>query len=90
MLAFGHNKVMTEETKQRPQDRFKQLLDTTGENPRTLFEIEELTMRLREKLTQATLEEISRDVQEPIEEETRKRRASLESLLCPLPSECFV
>ena len=90
MLAFGHNKVMTEETKQRLQDRFKQLLDTTGENPRTLFEIEELTMRLREKLTQATLEEISRDVQEPIEEETRKRRASLESLLCPLPSECFV
>jgi len=81
---------MTEETKQRLQDRFKQLLDTTGENPRTLFEIEELTMRLREKLTQATLEEISRDVQEPIEEETRKRRASLESLLCPLPSECFV
>ena len=72
MLAFGHNKVMTEETKQRLQDRFKQLLDTTGENPRTLFEIEEPTMRLREKLTQATLEEISRDVQEPIEEETRK------------------
>ena len=67
---------MTEETKQRLQDRFKQLLDATDESPRTLWEIEELTIRLREKLTQATLEEISRDVQEQIEEETQKEEAS--------------
>ncbi len=60
---------MTQETKKRLQERFQQLLDSTDESPRTLFEIEKLTIELSEKLTQATLEEISRDAQEQAEEE---------------------
>ena len=58
---------MTEETKTRLQERFKQLLDETDHyqnpRPRTIWEIEEMTLQLREQLTQATLEEISREAQ---------------------------
>ena len=72
---------MTQETKDRLQERFQQLLDSTDESPRTLFEIEKLTIELSEKLTQATLEEISRETQEQAEEEMSPTEPSSQSLL---------
>src|SRR5271165_6350691 len=81
---------MTDQTKNRLQERFKQLLDATDQSqyqsPRTLFEIEELTLELREKLTQATLEEISREAQEQAEQEKEQEKEKEEptsKICCP-------
>ena len=68
---------MTNATKNRLQARFKQLLDDTKQSPRTLFDIEAMTLQLREQLTAITLEEISNEAKENQQRETPENAPAL-------------
>jgi NMD protein affecting ribosome stability and mRNA decay len=68
---------MTEDTKQRLRARFEQILAAADKEPQTLADMEEIALRVREQVAQATLDELTRQVQEP--EPTEREEAASET-----------
>ena len=75
---------MTEETKQRLLERFEQILNATDKKPRTINDIEEIALQIRDQVAQVAVEEISHEASSPQDQE---QQAPSESEVCSTPIE---
>lgn len=74
---------MTEETKQRLRERFEQILSQADKKPRTIDDVEEITLQLRDKVTQAIVEEVAEEAQENSESPSEQEEPRVSKICCP-------
>ena len=74
---------MTEETKQRLRERFEQILSEADKNPRTIDDIEEIALQVRDKVTRAVAEEVAEEAQGDSESSPGSARQVDAKICCP-------
>jgi hypothetical protein len=74
---------MTEETKQRLRERFERILSEADKTPRTIDDIEEIALQVRDKVTQAVAEEVAEEAREDSESSSGSERQVDSKVCCP-------